>query len=168
MVLSISRNRVDFLFLVHIPLLISVLWKKYKIWSYANQCLNRDSSTIYLLDLGQLTLPLWASTSISLFDTSAGIAFWFGSYCSLRGHRVQGLLVQKREGRGGGEGERQVLRTVRTGGICDNHGIFITICPPIGSYMKNLWIFYVNFSLSKIRFMLFFFSPSGALRVWER
>lgn len=57
----------------------------------------------------------------------------------LHGHEVQGLWVQGREERSGGEGEGEVgvLRTVRTSGICANLCVLIsTAVPKLGSSSK--------------------------------
>lgn len=95
---TMSRHELTSWSFLLITFLISVLWKKFKIWSQASQGLNIDSSTTFLLDLGQLPLPLCVLYSMNLESTSARIAFliWFLPLC---GHKVEGLCVQKRKGR---------------------------------------------------------------------
>lgn len=73
----------------------------------------------------------------------------------------------KREKGGGREGEGQVLRTVGTRDICGILCFYCHVCPPVEIYIKNLWIFSVNVSLSKIKLLLFFF-PSSAFCVLRR
>ena len=72
--------------------------------------------------------------SLSALQVGLILQIWL---LPLHGHEVQGLWVQGREERSGGEGEGGVLRTVRTSGIYANLCVLIaTAVPKLGSSSK--------------------------------
>lgn len=90
------------------------------------------------------------------------LLFWFGSYLCM-GIKCRGCGCKRKE-RGHGEGKEEVLRTVRTNGLC---GFIATSVPTLGFVSI---ISYVNFPLSKIRLVSSFVSCTlcvlGRWRSW--